>query len=378
MILSGCAAVVRNALPREYSDSARVPGFSVPVRFWGDRPNPALGREAVRAAAHDTADGIGSASALVLTGGGDGGAFGAGLLCGWSARGDRPTFRAVAGVSTGALIAPLAFLSPRYDNALRAAYTSVEFKDILEVRSYVDWLRYDSIADSRPLQDITSRLITERVLREIAREHARGRRLYIQTVNLDAQRPVIWDMGAIASIASPDAAKLFRRIMVASASFPGVFPPQYLHVEACGRDYDEMHVDGSIISQMVLNSSAADWAAAFQRPGGERARIYVIRNGRALPAWQATSPRTLPIAERALITMTKSQADADLALAYYRARETKGDYFTTSLPGSYVRKSPEEFNKEEMNRMFQIGYDLARQGSPWQKAPSNCRPPETP
>ena len=161
---------------------------------------------------------------LALSGGGDDGAFGAGVLCGWTAHGDRPEFKLVTGISTGALIAPFAFLGSSYDDTLRYLYTGITGKDIFSMKSLLTVLWRESVADTQPLAKMLDKYVDESMLAEIAAAHTKGRRLIIGTTQLDAQRLVLWDMGAIASSGDPDAIKLFRKIMLTSASIPGAFP----------------------------------------------------------------------------------------------------------------------------------------------------------
>ncbi len=308
---------------------------------------------------------------LVLSGGGDCGAYGAGLLCGWTDRGTRPRFRIVTGVSTGALISPMAFLGPKYDQLLRDSYTTVSAKDVLRKRPILDWLRFDSMADSAPLMKMMQKQFPDQIIREIAIEHAKGRRLFVQTVNLDAQRPVIWDMGAIASSGRPDAPALFRQVLVASASIPAVFPPQYIKVRANGKTYDEMHVDGGIASQMLMSTLPVNLSAVRKETGpvAHTPVVYVIRNATVRPEWQQMTPKLFPIAGRAISSMIKSQGRTELELMYYEAKEAGIDFYLAHIPDDYQRETNEEFDTAEMNRMFKIGYEQARNGDPWQRKP---------
>src|SRR5262245_9884363 len=162
---------------------------------------------------------------LAVSGGSDNGAFGAGLLNGWTAAGDRPQFKVVTGVSTGALIAPLAFLGPDYDDELKRAYTTISKKNIYEERGVLAALFDDGLADSRPFLDLVSSYVTPEVLSRIAEEYGKGRLLLVGTTDLDARQPVIWNMTAIAASGDPGALDLFRKVLVASASVPGLFPP---------------------------------------------------------------------------------------------------------------------------------------------------------
>jgi predicted patatin/cPLA2 family phospholipase len=384
-VLAGCGqAVKRTPVPLELADQAVVEGGIAGARFWGDRIDPKLQADLMRTAKEHpmpvdplAEDGPG-VGALVLSGGGDAGAYGAGLLCGWTDHGTRPRFRIVTGVSTGALIAPLAFLGPKYDSVLREAYTTVETKDVMKMRPVLDWLRFDSVADSKPLLGLTARQITDEMIREIAIEHEKGRRLFVQTVNLDAQRPVIWDMGAIA-IASrdrPEAAALFRQVMVASASIPGVFPPQYIRVEADGARFDEMHVDGGTASQMLMSTLPVNLqelrgglSAVLHRPS-----VYIIRNGYVRPEWKTMQPKLVPIAGRAISSMIKSQAATELQLMYLEAKLADIDFYLSYIPDAYERTTEKGFDTQEMNRLFREGYDQAMRGESWRRLPPRIDP----
>jgi predicted acylesterase/phospholipase RssA len=379
---SGCGqAVFRKAVPEASVNDARPAGGHV-VRYWGDRVDPAMQASLFKTMKEHpllddplSEEGPGY-GALIISGGGDCGAYGAGLLCGWTDRGDRPRFRLVTGVSTGALIAPFAFLGPKHDPTLRKFYTTISARDVMIKRPLRDLLRWDSAADSKPLQKLTDLVVTDEVLGEIAAEYAKGRFLYVQTVNLDAQRPVVWDMGAIATNAAAgdkDAAKLFRQVLVASASVPGAFPPQYIPVEAGGKTYDEMHVDGGTVSQMLLNTLPVDMAAVSAELSTlkqQRApRVYVIRNGWVRPHSQAVAPKLFRIAARSISTMIKSQAETELNLMYFETKSAGIDLYLSYIPDEFVREANEEFDTGEMNRMFDLGYGLVTSDNPWHRAP---------
>src|SRR5947209_936043 len=181
---------------------------------------------------------------LAMSGGGIYGAFDVGVLNGWSAAGTRPVFDVVTGISTGGLISTFAFLGPRYDAFLHDSYVNISSDDIYRRRRLLALLRSDSFASSAPLQRRIMEAITPAVLAEVAREHAAGRRLYVGTTNLDTKRLVIWDMGGIASNGTPDALRLYQKVVLASASVPGFFPPVSIDVEFNGTRYRELHADG--------------------------------------------------------------------------------------------------------------------------------------
>jgi predicted acylesterase/phospholipase RssA len=193
------------------------------VRTWADEPLSLLQTQV----AHLPLSKAGQFNILALSGGGEHGAFGAGLLIGWSETGQRPTFDIVTGISTGALMAPFAFLGPAYDQRLKAVYTENSFHSLLSGNALTG-LFGEGLYSTKPLQKIVARQVDETMLADIAVAHRQGRRLFVVTTNLDAQRPVLWNMGAIATSGRPEALDLFRKVLLASASVPGVFDPIFI------------------------------------------------------------------------------------------------------------------------------------------------------
>jgi predicted acylesterase/phospholipase RssA len=272
LMLTACGTILRNAAPVALAEKASMVGFSE-IRFY-PFTDPAPARKMLEAAFHtetpesyeEQPDGSRVYSYLSVSGGGSDGAFGAGLINGWTEAGNRPHFKVVTGVSTGALIAPFAFLGPEYDAILKKSYTTVDASAIFIVRSLLSILWSESLTDTAPLKTMVASYIDESVLEAIATEHAKGRRLLVATSNLDAEQPVIWDMGAIASSKDPKRLDLFRTIMVASASIPMVFPPAMIDVDIDGQKYDEMHVDGGVFRNPSRSPASSTSAGPSQRP----------------------------------------------------------------------------------------------------------------
>ena len=263
LFVGACASPVRQAaVPAALTEQVSVLGIPN-ARFWTDTQGPEMVQEAMRALARERAALPGAArpvtplpaaNYLALSGGSDNGAFGAGLLSGWADNGTRPSFKLVTGISTGALIAPFAFLGPAYDQQLRTIYTGIGPGDVYERRSVLTAVFSDALADTDPLYRLISRYANQDMFAAIAREYAKGRLLLIGTTNLDVQRPVLWNIGAIAASGKPGALDLFRKILLASASIPGVFPPVLIGVESGGQHYQEMHVDGGASAQVFVRS----------------------------------------------------------------------------------------------------------------------------
>lgn len=236
---------------------------------------------------------------LALSGGGSDGALGVGVLGGWTASGTRPEFDLVTGVSTGALTAPFAFLGPKYDPALKEVFTQSDTRDIAIMRPVRGLLGGDSLASNAPLAKGISHYVNEEFLAEVATEHRKGRRLLIGTTNLDAERPVIWDMGAIAASRRPESLELFRTVLLASAAIPAVFPSGFIKFSADGSTYEEMHVDGGATREVFLvpTQFMAD-QVDHSLNISPILRTFIIRNGHVSPEYKAVQARTVSIAGR--------------------------------------------------------------------------------
>jgi hypothetical protein len=383
--MMGCALRTLHSVPPELVEQAHIPGMGH-VRTWGDEVDDyfieSLG-DAVRQyhaylAAHPEQELPPTADILAISGGGDNGAYGAGLLCGWSERGDRPEFRLITGISTGALIAPLVFLGPEYDHVLREAYTTVTTKDVVKSRGRLAIFNRDGLFDTDPLFHLIEDWITDEAVQTIAVEHAKGRRLLVATVNLEAQRPVIWDLGAIASTGHPDAPELLRTTMLASASIPGAFEPQYIKVEAGNEQYEEMHVDGGAMAQVFLYGVGVDLNTIAQHSGIQVPRrpvqLFIIRNGRFHPEYQKMDALFGPIAGRAISTLIKTQAVGDMFRLYVRCHQEGMEFNLASIPPDFRAESEGMFDPKYMDALFRYGYDQAKLGYPWRKTPPYLQP----
>ncbi len=363
VVLSACSSLPRTPVPAELVEGARVAGLHG-VRFWGDQADEKLisrfmeSIERERAAAGLAADEeLPDADYLALSGGGQDGAFGAGLLCGWTARGDRPTFKVVTGISTGALIAPFAFAGPEYDFVLREVYTTISTRDIEKERSILGGLTSDAMADVHPLRDLIARYVDESFVAKVAAGYRAGRLLLLGTTNMDAQRPVMWSMGALAASGHPESVRLFRDIMLASASIPGVFPPVMFEVEAVdGGRYDEMHCDGGVSTQVFLYPAAFSFRDLPGEAAAKRTRhLYVIRNAKLSPTHEAIKRKILPITGRAIATLIKTQGVGDLYRIYLGSQRDGLDFNLASIPEDFRAESTEAFDPGYMMPLFQPG-----------------------
>jgi hypothetical protein len=369
------------AVPMEMATRAVIPGIPG-ARYWVGVDIEAFARDVLAARQREIDDRakngqtgpLPPADLLAVSGGGDNGAFGAGLLCAWSAAGNRPVFKAVTGVSTGALIAPFAYLGPEYDDVLRQVYTSVKPTDIAERRDFLAAIDNDAVADNRPLWGLISKFIDGKFLEKVAAEHAKGRLLLVGTTNLDARQPIIWNMGAIAASGAPNALNLFRKILLASAAIPGAFPPSMFQVEVDGKPYEEMHVDGGASAQVFmyppsLKSVAQSMGADMTHQ--RELRLYIIRNAELKATWQPVERRTINIAGRAIASLIHTQGIGDLYRIYVTAQRDGLDYNLAYIGPdfNYQGVKKEEFDTPYMQALFKYGFDLAKGGYPWKKLP---------
>lgn len=377
-VAQGCAGPVRApAVPAQLTAQAVVPGLP-DVRYRVGVDDDAMLEEAVasfhRERAHLAAIGhrgpLPPAVFLAVSGGGDSGAFGAGLLNGWTAAGTRPEFKLVTGVSTGALIAPFAFMGPSHDAALKRFYTTVSPTDIATQRTLLAALTSDALADNAPLWKLVEKEVDQGLLDAVAAEYHKGRLLLIATVDLDSRQSVLWNMTRIAASKDPGALRLFRSIMIASAAIPGAFPPVMIDVEAGGRAYQEMHVDGGTMSQVFVYPPSLNLKATSAKNQIVRERkVYVIRNARLDPDWADVERRTMTIAGRAISSLIHTQGIGDLYRIYLTSRRDGVDFNLAYIPATFSAPHKAEFDTKFMGALFETGYGMAAKGYPWDKTP---------
>jgi predicted patatin/cPLA2 family phospholipase len=361
--LSGCAGPERQAaVPENETTTAEILGIpnarffpETQVDLLVEETREAQEREISAMATHGATAHLREADLLAVSGGGGDGAFGAGVLVGWSATGTRPVFKVVTGVSTGALTAPFAFLGSDWDKQLTAVYTQIRPSDIFETRFLSAALWDDGLADTRPLARLISRYTDSNMLDAIAAEYRRGRLLFIGTTDIDAGRPVIWNMGAIAASHQPGALDLFRKVLLASAAIPAFFPPVLIDVEVNGRHYQEMHVDGGTFTQMFLYPSGVNHAALFHGIKPRPVRAWLIRNGRFHPFWANVDRRTLPIAEEAIASMIQVSGMNDISQIYFATERDGVDYNLAYIGPDFTTEAKEQFDPVYMRALYQYG-----------------------
>ena len=380
LFASGCATLPRNAVPVDKINSAEIVGMP-DIRAWSGQIAQHFQADVVESVLDESRgefprdeNGVPIYDVLALSGGGSNGAFGAGFLYGWTKTGARPNFKLVTGISTGALIAPFAFLGSDFDAQLKNLYTKVSTADLVIKQGILKILfRSESYALTDPLERLINRNIDGKILQAMAEAHDRGHRLYIGTTHMDAQRLVVWNMGLIAKSGHPDALDLFRKILLASSSIPGAMPPVLIKVDVDGEEFDEMHVDGGAATQVFLHAGTMDIEAAARSALGDdyqyQGDLYIIRNGKLTPEPKQIERKLASIAGRAISTMIKTAAVDDLFRMYAFTQREKMGFKYVAIPEHFESRAKEAFDQEEMNRLFEKGYELAISGDVWETTP---------
>ena len=380
LLVAGCTTPARQpGVPLDHTSEALPYGMPENTRFWPTLAPQEMVEEGFASVRREQAvlppGALPDVDFLAISGGGDNGAFGAGLLVGWSESGTRPEFKVVTGVSTGALTAPFAFLGSDYDAELKAVYTTIKASDVFTPRGFLAVINDDAMADTLPLFKTVQKFITPELLQRIAAEYAKGRLLLIGTTDLDALQPVVWNIGAIAASGNPNALTLIRKILMASSAIPAAFPPVLIDAEIGGKHYQEMHVDGGAMAQVFLYPPALRLAERARAAGIDRQRrVFVIRNARLDPDWASVERNTLTIANRAIASLIQTQGIGDLYRIYLTTQQDGVDFNLAFIGTDFDVKPTEQFDPAYMGSLFEYGYLLAKAGYPWRKVPPGISP----
>jgi hypothetical protein len=306
-------------------------------------------------------------SVLVLSGGGMFGAYATGFLAGWAQTGTRPQFDVVTGVSTGSLIATVAFLGPEYDDAAREFYTSIRASDIYKRRAWIFIPGAGSVTSSEPLEKLIASIVDERFLAHIAAGHRAGRRLYVGTTNLETRKLVVWDMGAIAERGGAGCVEQFRKILLASCSVPGMMPPVALTANRNGKSHRELHTDGGATAQLFLPPGTLTTKPDGSPSGTD---IHIIVAGKLFADPAPVRPRILPVLGASAASILYSHCRAEIATIFAQSRLTGGNFWLTALPDSdNGQPLGLNFDPKEMARLYEVGYCHGIGGPAWITAP---------
>jgi hypothetical protein len=368
LLLSGCSTMKtrgRVAVPQDLVDQAVISGIP-DARRPGDRI-PENIDNILMMSKTDIRKNYGGIlgkkhAYLALSGGGADGAFGAGLLNGWTATGERPEFIMVTGISAGAILSPWAFLGPDYDHVARELFTQYETKQVLKVTM----LRRDSATDSTRLRNVIFEYLDDSVIARIAEEHRKGRRLLVGTVNIDTLRPVTWDMGVIACSDHPDKRGLMADIILASASIPVAFPPVFIEVEVDGKVYQEIHVDGGLGRQVFFYPERMHWDEILNVIKSDgKPELYVIRNAKLDPEWKEVKATALELGGRSVASLIRTQGIGDISKMYLAALRDGLSFNLAHIPADFDAESEEAFDTEYMQALYELAYKSITEGDPW-------------
>ncbi|MDN4981991.1 patatin-like phospholipase family protein [Bradyrhizobium sp. WYCCWR 13022] len=354
LALAACTSLPRTPYTAADASASRVLEIDG-LRRYADEPVTKFGFEQDKA--------TGSRTYLALSGGGADGAYGVGVLNGWTAARNRPTFSVVSGVSTGGLIAPFAFLGPQYDDTLRELYTSGIAESLLNDPSIMRVLFGSGLFGNTRLRELVARYVGPEIMAQVARENAKGRRLLVVTTDLDTQRTAIWDMGKIAAVGTPEALKLFRDVMAASASIPLVFPPIMIEAEGQGRRFQEMHVDGGVTAPLLTLPEAL--LLQGRLPGNAKMDIYILVNKKIERNFELVANSTIDVASRSLSAITQSQTRSIIFSTYDFAQRNHLGFHLSYIERDYPAPPSEGFDTGYMRALYQYGYEKAASGQAW-------------
>jgi hypothetical protein len=351
---AGCSTIRQPYSQADYA-KARIAGMPH-VREWADNSRQSLLRLTTSGA---------PSTVLTLSGGGAEGAYGAGFLAGWSDSGSRPRFDIVTGTSVGALMAPFAFLGADYDPALKDIFTSGRIESLLRLDG-INGVIGSGVFKTEPLKQLIEHYADDALLDAIAAQHRKGRLLFVVTANIDAQRAVIWNMTAIAASDHPGRLDLFRRVLIASASIPGIFAPTFIDVETDGKRFSEMHVDGSVISNVPAVPETLLLDKLPVRTTA-RPRLYIIVNGKLAPDFDVVADGTLSIVARSFFTTVKANTRNTLIATYEFAQRNAWEFRATAIEHEHViATSSFNFDATYLRDLFAYGYARGRSGRAWQ------------
>jgi Patatin-like phospholipase len=366
LALSGCTETLNRASAAFEADGAKIAGYGE-IRTYLDVRAEEAPRDLLDWRPVVGKDGL---NVLMISGGGSGGAFSVGVLSAWSKLNTRPQFNVVTGVSTGALIAPFAFLGSAYDGTIIHLYTSGVAEDLVRTKGPVG-LFGSSLLQGDPLRKMVERFATAEILREIASEHRKGRRLLLLTTNLDTQRAVVWNMGAIANSGRSDALKLFQDVLIASASIPGVYPAVMIKVESGGRQFEEMHSDGASASQILsLPKFLLNSTQRLVPNERQKVNIYVIVNNALITEFSVTPNKTISVAARAFSVLLKSQTQSELVALYNYCKLTNVNFHVASIGAQVPYSMLDPFNTDYMRKVYKLGYQNTAAGTLWNDSPN--------
>jgi predicted acylesterase/phospholipase RssA len=306
---------------------------------------------------------------VCVSGGGKYAAFTAGVLCGWTATGARPAFDVATGVSSGAPVALMAFLGPKYDSVLAELFLTLRRSDLYVWRPIRGLVTGSGLMSSRPLERLLGDRIDDAVLADLRAAHAAGRRLFVSTTNVLTHRLVVWDVGALATSGRADAGALVRKVLLAACSIPGIVPPVEFDVTVNGVRYTERHADAGNLAQVFARTVG---------PLPADSDVWVLSAGKTHPNAANGAPRVLEAMVAAVSGALYALFRADATKLYAWCGVTRSRFHMLAVPDTFSgHTSSMVFDPAESQRLYLVGYQMAV-GSAWQTRPPDTAAGDTP
>ncbi|WP_087019860.1 patatin-like phospholipase family protein [Thaumasiovibrio subtropicus] len=369
VLLSGCT-VTSPRNPHENSE-AYAPLAVEGLRYWDNGNLRDADRQRVKAIEASLIDrgltkGINKMTHLALSGGGVNGAFSAGILNGWTERGDRPEFDVVTGISTGAIVSVFAYLGSEYDEQLKNYYTSTPLEEMFKANGVFRLFSHRALLNTGGFESQVRDAITKDLMTKLAVERDSGRLLLIGTTNLDNETLAIWDVGKIAQVGTPEAQALIQDLIIASSSIPGAFPAKKISVSDGERVYDELHVDGGLARQVVF---APQWYRSEHSSYAVDSQVYIVRNGYLLPRYRVIEDRLTTITERSMATIIRNQGVGDVEHIYHFAVHHDFDFNLAHIGLDFDTEEDNIYTQSYMWQLYEYGYDKVLNNTLWEEVP---------
>ena len=305
---------------------------------------------------------------LALSGGGANGAFGAGILIGLEESGQLKDYSIVTGISAGALMAPFVFIGGDAFSKMKEVMLNINDKSVLGKKNFLNTVFKDAFTDGEHLYQFIAEAFPEPMIEQIATQHRSGKRLFIGTTHFDSGELVIWNVGAIANSEMPNKSELIYKVLAASASIPGVFPPQFINVEHEGVIFEELHVDGGLATQVFFNPSNFDYQQISDLLGLEAPpQLDVIRNGSLKAPYHSLRDKGLDLVAKSVSSLTLAQTRGDLYRMKYICEINNIDMQFTYMEQdfSYAKRTKDMFDEHYLLTIYKYGYHKATRGKPW-------------
>lgn len=305
---------------------------------------------------------------LALSGGGANGAFGAGILIGLEESGQLKDYSIVTGISAGALMAPFVFIGGDAFSKMKKVMLNINDKSVLGKKNFLNTVFKDAFTDGEHLYQFIAEAFPEPMIEQIATQHRSGKRLFIGTTHFDSGELVIWNVGAIANSDMPNKSELIYKVLAASASIPGVFPPQFINVEHEGVIFEELHVDGGLATQVFFNPSNFDYQQISDSLGLETSpQLDIIRNGSLKAPYHSLRDKGLDLVAKSVSSLTLAQTRGDLYRMKYICEINNIDMQFTYMEHdfSYAKRTKDMFDEHYLLTIYKYGYHKATRGKPW-------------